>query len=161
MVKLKELQECSLLKSFTNDELKELADYFDLTTFAKGELLFDEYDKPECFYLIKEGKVGLFRNDNFGRWTKVAVVYPGTPLGECAFFLGSPHSLRAVAESPVKAFKIDRASFDELREKRPELLVKFMEVVLSILAERLKTEDRKFSELCGFFSVPGGGRWRR
>ena len=161
MVELEEFRECTLLKGFSDNELKELAGYFDLVTFGKGELLFDEYDRPECFYLIKEGKVGLYRSDNFGRWTKVAVVYGGTPLGECAFFLNSPHSLRAVAESPVKAFRIGRAAFDELKEKRPELLVKFMEIVLSVLAERLKTEDRKFSELCGFFSVPGGSGWRR
>lgn len=161
MVKLEELRGCSLLKGFSDEEVNELANYFTLVVFGKGELLFDEYDRPDCFYLVKDGKVGLYRSDNFGRWTKVAVVYGGTPLGECAFFLDSPHSLRAVAESPVKAFKIDRASFNELKEKRPELLVKFMEVVLSVLAERLKAEDRKFSELCGFFSVPGGSRWRK
>ena len=161
MVKLEELRECALLAGFSDSEIKELTVYFTLTAFNRGQLLFDEYDRPECFYLIKEGRVGLYRSDNFGRWTKVAVVYGGTPLGECAFFLNSPHSLRAVAESSVKAFRIDRASFDELKKKRPELLVKFMEIVLSVLAERLKTEDRKFSELCGFFSVPGGSRWKR
>ena len=161
MVKVEELRECVLLAGFSDSEIKELTVYFTLTAFNRGQLLFDEYDRPECFYLIKEGRVGLYRSDNFGRWTKVAVVYGGTPLGECAFFLNSPHSLRAVAESPVKAFRIGRAAFDELKEKRPELLVKFMEIVLSVLAERLKTEDRKFSELCGFFSVPGGSGWKR
>ena len=161
MVDLKELRSCLLLKGFSEDELKVLSDYFELVSFKKGDLLFDEFDAPDCFYLIKEGRVGLYRSDNFGRWTKVAAVYGGTPLGECAFFLNSPHSLRAVAESPVKAFRIDKPSVEELKEKRPELLVKFMEVILSVLSERLKAEDRKFSELCGFFSVPGGGRWRR
>ncbi len=161
MVKLEELKGCTLLKGFTEEELRLLADHFDFVKFEKGELLFDEFDPPNCFYLVKEGRVGLFRSDNFGRWTKVAAVYGGAPLGECAFFLNSPHSLRAVAETPVKAFRIDRSSFEALKEENPSLLIKFLEAVLSVLSERLKSEDRKFSELCGFFSVPGGGRWKK
>ena len=161
MVKIQELRTCSLLKDFSEEELKQFSEYVELVAFTPDEVIFDEFEPSECFYLLKEGKVGIYRSDAFGRWVKIAAVYSGTPLGECAFFLRSSHSLRAVAETPVKAFEISRKSIEQIRDKNPKLLIKFMEIILSILSDRLKTEDRRFSNLCGFFSVPGGGRWKR
>jgi len=157
----REIEECRLLEGLSDEEKEILSCYLERVSFEEGEILFDEFSPADAFYLLKEGKVGLYRSDNFGRWTKIAVVYGGTPLGECAFLLGKPHSLRAVAESKVKAFRIDRKSFSCLKEEAPSVLLKLLELIVKILSERLKSEDMKFSQVCGFFSVPGGLQWRR
>ena len=161
MVPLEALKSCKLLELFSPEELEVLARHFTFVQFKPGELLFDEFEPPKGFYLIMDGRVGLFRSDNFGRWTKIAAVYGGSPLGECALFLNSPHSLRAVAETELKALFLSKEEYEKLKEESPLLLMKLLEVVLKELSNRLKEEDRKYAQVCGFFSVGGGSQWRR
>jgi CRP-like cAMP-binding protein len=155
------VEECRLFDGFSPEEKELLKGLLEVVEFKEGELLFDEFQEADSFYLILEGVVALYRSDNFGKWTKVAAVYGGVPLGECAFFLGKPHSLRAVAEKRVRALKVKRSAVEKLKISSPKLYVKLLERVLEVMAERLKSEDAKFSKICGFFSVPGGSRWRR
>ncbi|WP_456419103.1 hypothetical protein, partial [Thermovibrio sp.] len=75
--------------------------------------------------------------------------------------LRKPHSLRAVAEKPVKALKLTREGAEKLKREAPGVYAKLVEKLVAVMAERLKSEDAKFSQICGFFSVPGGNRWRR
>ncbi|WP_456436482.1 Crp/Fnr family transcriptional regulator [Thermovibrio ammonificans] len=161
MVSTELVEKCRLFREFSEEEKELLARHFREVRFKKGELLFDEFEPAKGFFLISKGKVALLRSDNFGRWTKVAAVYGGVPLGECAFFLGTPHSLRAVAEEEVEALYLSREDYEALKAENPKLAVKLLEVVLNFLADRLKSEDRKFAQVCGFFSVSGGNRWRR
>ncbi|RKQ63563.1 hypothetical protein C7457_0437 [Thermovibrio guaymasensis] len=155
------VERCRLFSDFSPIEKGTLSGVLIPVSFSKGEILFDEFQEADSVYFIMEGSVGLYRSDNFGRWTKVALIYKGTPLGECAFFLNAPHSLRAVAESPVKALKITKEGAESLKREAPKVYAKLVEKLVSVMAERLKSSDFKFSQICGFFSVPGGGRWKR
>jgi len=101
MVESSLLKECKLFSSFLPEEREILSHFLKAVSFDRGSLLFDEGDPADSFYFLRDGVVALFRSDNFGRWNKVAVVYGGTPLGECAFLLGCTHSLRAIAEREV------------------------------------------------------------
>jgi len=155
------VEECRLFSDFSPIEKGILSAVLTPVSFGEGELLFDEFQEADSIYFIMEGVIGLYRSDNFGRWTRVAAVYGGAPLGECAFFLRKPHSLRAVAEKPVKALKLTREGAERLKREAPGVYAKLVEKLVAVMAERLKSEDAKFSQICGFFSVPGGNRWRR
>ncbi|TCK06514.1 cyclic nucleotide-binding domain-containing protein [Phorcysia thermohydrogeniphila] len=161
MVKSSLVEECKLFSSFSPEEKEVLSQVLEDVSFEKGCLLFDEGDPADFFYFLREGRVALFRSDNFGRWNKIAVVYGGTPLGECAFLLGCTHSLKAVAERDVRALKIDRESFLRLKSEEPALAVKLLEAVVAVLSTRLKEEDRRYAEICGFFNTTGGRQWSR
>ncbi|WP_456455074.1 Crp/Fnr family transcriptional regulator [Thermovibrio sp.] len=155
-----EIKECKLFDNFDEEELEILKEVLEKVNFKQGELIFDEFQPANEIFFITDGRIGLYRSDNFSRWMKVAHVYPGTPLGECAFFLNSSHSLRAIAEEPVKAFMIRKEGWEKLKERAPKAFLKLMENILSIIAQRLKSEDFKYSQICGFFSLSGGGKWR-
>ncbi len=155
------VEECKLFEDFSPKEKEVLSSVLVPVSFKEGEFLFDEFSEADSIYFILEGTVGLYRSDNFGRWTKVAAVYGGAPLGECAFFLEKPHSLRAVAEKPVKALKLTKEGIYRLKGNHPSIYAKLVEKLVGIMAERLKSEDAKFSQICGFFTVSGGDRWRR
>jgi CRP-like cAMP-binding protein len=161
MVKSSLVEECRLFDSFLPEEKELLSEFLEEVDFDSGCQLFDEGDSADYLYFIREGRVALLRNDNFGRWNKVAVVYAGTPLGECAFILGCSHFLRAVAERDIRALRIDREGFLRLKEEYPALAIKLLEVITAVLSERLKEEDRRYAEICGFFNTTGGRQWSR
>jgi len=161
VVKSSLVKECKLFSSFLPEEREILSQVLEDVSFDRDYLLFDEGDPADSFYFLREGRVALFRSDNFGRWNKIAVVYGGTPLGECAFLLECTHSLRAIAEEKVRALKIDRESFSKLKSEHPVLAVKLLEAVVAVLSARLKEEDRRYAEICGFFNTTGGRQWSR
>ncbi|WP_457678926.1 Crp/Fnr family transcriptional regulator [Thermovibrio sp.] len=154
------VEKCTLFSQLSEKEKEVLKEFLEPVFFKEGEIIFDEFQRADSIFFIYEGVIGLYRSDNFGRWTKVAIVYKGAPLGECAFFLQKPHSLRAVAERPLKALKLTREKAEVLKEKFPSLYLKLLEKILAVMSQRLKSEDAKYSQICGFFSVPGGQKWR-
>ena len=160
MVKTSQVSECKLFSVFKQEEKEVLSSLLREVSFKEGELLFEEGTVADEVFFIREGKVGLYRRDNFGNLTKVAEVHGGTPLGECAFFLRAPHSLRALAERNVQAFSLSREGYEVIKEEHPEIAIKLLEVINGVMSQRLKEEDKKFADIFCFFRV-GGGSWIR
>jgi len=160
MVRTSQVSECRLFSVFDQEEKEVLSSLLREVSFKEGELLFEEGTVADEVFFIREGKVGLYRRDNFGNLTKVAEVHGGTPLGECAFFLRAPHSLRALAERSVQAFSLSREGYEVIKEEHPEIAIKLLEVINGVMSQRLKEEDKKFADIFCFFRV-GGGSWIR
>ncbi|RUM91267.1 MAG: hypothetical protein DSZ26_01130 [Thermovibrio sp.] len=160
MVKTSLVNECKLFSTFNEKEKEVLSEFLNEVSFKKGKALFEEGSGADEFFFIRKGKIGLYRNDNFGNLTKVAEVHGGVPLGECAFFLGTPHSLRAIAEDDVRALSLSREKYELLKSNYPQLAIELIEIINGIVSERLKEEDKKFADIFCFFRV-GGREWRK
>ncbi|GAB6077073.1 Crp/Fnr family transcriptional regulator [Desulfurobacterium crinifex] len=161
MVKSYLVETCRLFDEFNEKEKELLSEIFNEIEFQKGDVIFDQGDKAEEVLFVREGRIGLYRSDNFGNWTKVALVNGGTPLGECAFFLETFHSLRAVAETDVKTLSLSKESYSYLKEEYIQIAIKLLEVVTNVISVRLKEEDKKFADIFCFFRTVGGEKWRK
>ena len=102
-----------------------------------GEVLFDEGDKGEVMYLIREGKIKITKSK--GEDEKVlAVLKDGDFFGEMAIIDGSPRSAGASAASPVSLLVIDKETFKSKVRENP-----LIEYVLETLSRRLRTTDEQ------------------
>lgn len=102
-----------------------------------GEVLFDEGDKGEVMYLIREGKIKITKGS--GSDEKVlAVLKEGDFFGEMAIIDGSPRSAGASAASPVSLLVIDKETFKSKIKENP-----LIEYVLETLSRRLRTTDEQ------------------
>ena len=158
MVKSCLVETCKLFDEFDEKEKELLSEILNEIEFQEKDVIFDQGDKAEEVLFVREGRIGLYRSDNFGNWTKVALVNGGTPLGECSFFLETSHSLRAVAETDVKALSLSKEGYSYLKEEYPQIAIKLLEVVATIISIRLKEEDKKFADIFCFFRTPGHRR---
>ena len=103
----------------------------------QGEVLFDEGDKGEVMYLIREGKIKITKGS--GSDEKVlAVLKEGDFFGEMAIIDGSPRSAGAVAASPASLLVIDKDTFKSKIKENP-----LIEYVLETLSRRLRTTDEQ------------------
>lgn len=103
----------------------------------QGEVLFDEGDKGEVMYLIREGKIKITKGS--GSDEKVlAVLKEGDFFGEMAIIDGSPRSAGAVAASPASLLVIDKDTFRSKIKENP-----LIEYVLETLSRRLRTTDEQ------------------
>jgi len=102
-----------------------------------GEVLFNEGDRGEIMYLIREGKIKITKGKGDEEKT-LAVLKEGDFFGEMAIIDGSPRSAGAVAVTPVSLLVIDKESFKEKLRANP-----LIEYVLETLTRRLRTADEQ------------------
>lgn len=103
----------------------------------QGEVLFDEGDKGEVMYLIREGKIKITKG-SAGDEKVLAVLKEGDFFGEMAIIDGSPRSAGAVAASPASLLVIDKETFKSKIKENP-----LIEYVLETLSRRLRTTDEQ------------------
>jgi CRP-like cAMP-binding protein len=102
-----------------------------------GELLFNEGDKGDAMYLIREGKIKITKGR--GSDEKVlAVLKEGDFFGEMAIIDGSPRSATATAVADTSLLVIDKETFRNKIKENP-----LIEYVLETLARRLRSTDEQ------------------
>ncbi len=103
----------------------------------QGEVLFDEGEKGDVMYLIREGKIKITKGK--GEDEKVlAILKEGDFFGEMAIIDGSPRSAGAIAASTVSLLVIDKETFKSKIKENP-----LIEYVLETLSRRLRTTDEQ------------------
>ncbi|MDH4211596.1 MAG: Crp/Fnr family transcriptional regulator [candidate division WOR-3 bacterium] len=102
-----------------------------------GDILFNEGDRGEIMYLIREGKIKITKGKGDEEKT-LAVLKEGDFFGEMAIIDGSPRSAGAVAVTPVSLLVIDKESFKEKLRENP-----LIEYMLETLTRRLRTADEQ------------------
>jgi CRP/FNR family cyclic AMP-dependent transcriptional regulator len=107
------------------------------TRLEPGEILFNEGDRGEIMYLIREGKIKITKGRGDEEKT-LAVLKEGDFFGEMAIIDGSPRSAGAVAVTPVSLLVIDKESFKAKLRENP-----LIEYVLETLTRRLRTADEQ------------------
>jgi CRP-like cAMP-binding protein len=106
-----------------------------------GEVLFDEGDRGEVMYLIREGKIKITKGK--GEDEKVlAVLKDGDFFGEMAIIDGSPRSASAIAITPTSLLVIDKETFKSKLKENP-----LIEYTLETLTRRLRTTDEQIKLL--------------
>lgn len=107
-----------------------------------GDILFNQGDAAEAFYVVLSGTMGIFvhpRQDEKRRL--VALVKKGESLGELSILDGDKRSADVVALRDSELLKIERDEFLKLIDKYPKISI----VMSRILAERLRYTTAAYS----------------
>lgn len=102
------------------------------TIFRTDEVLFDQGSDSEGVYIILDGRVDLWRNDE-GKTKKIATIYSGDLLGEVSAIEDTHHSVSAIAAKPTSALFVSKDTF---KSSFSSPLVRF---VVHTLATRLRS----------------------
>lgn len=111
-------------------------DNFQIVNFDTGELVFSHDDTGQHAYLIKSGKVTLYK-DLDGTKQVIAEMNPGQILGEMALFTGNPRSATAEALEPTELLVIDRETFECLLQKSTP----FVKGLINQLIHRIQSTE--------------------
>ena len=110
------------------------ASWFALTG---GETLFAENDPADTLYLLRAGRLGVFRreaNDQPPQF--VGVIRPGEPAGEMAMLAGSPHTADVVALRDSEILALPRDAFFEAARTEPDLMVELSRLMIQRARDR-------------------------
>lgn len=111
-----------------------------LKTYPDGTVLFDAGDRADCMYIIRSGKVRIYR-DKDGRETTLDILKPGDFFGEMSLFDKRP---RSAAAQVVGDAELRVMTKEDLESQITDPVVWNMMVKL---AERIRTLDNAFERL--------------
>jgi small-conductance mechanosensitive channel/CRP-like cAMP-binding protein len=109
---------------------QSLASQFEEVRLEAGEALFHEGDTPKYIFLVASGVVEITKSGITGTHV-VHRMSPGESLGAIGLITGTPYAATAKALTPVKLFRMDKASVAAAIAAAPHL-----EAGLAALAEQ-------------------------
>lgn len=130
------LNQISLFKGMTHDDLHAIADAVEVSSLAKGEVLFHEGDEGMRAFFIKEGELEVFKESS-GREILLAVRGPGSMIGEMALLQSLPRSATVRARTDTVLYAIGKDDLDQLLLSSPSAMQSLFQTML----DRLKSDQ--------------------
>ena len=126
-------RQSSCFANLTKDKLKEIAGLSTSCDFKRGELIFNQEEIPLFFYIIKEGRVKLFRQSAVGKNLTVGVQGRGETVHSAVLFDGTPRWASAQAMDAVTVLGISREEFLLFVARNPIVAMNF----ICVMAEQV------------------------
>src|SRR5262245_42795420 len=115
--------------------LREIEASVEWRTVARGATLFEQGDRGEYAYLVVSGRLQASVRDAAGGTKIVGEVGRGEVVGEMAILTGEPRSARVRALRDSELVFLDRAAFERLITRHPELLLSLTRLVIQRLRD--------------------------
>ena len=124
--------EAALARVFEG-RMVDRASWFALTG---GETLFHAGDPADTLYLVRSGRLGVFRHEPGQPSQFVGVVRAGEPVGEMAMLADVPHTASVVALRDSEILAMPRDAFFEAARTEPDLMVELSRLMIQRARDR-------------------------
>ncbi|MBC6981992.1 patatin-like phospholipase family protein [Caulobacter sp. 17J80-11] len=95
-----------------------------------GERLFSAGEAADAVYLLRVGRLGVFRREEGQDPHLLGVVKPGEPVGEMALIAGTPHTSTVVALRDSELIALPRDAFFAAARQMPELMTELARLMI-------------------------------
>ncbi|WP_415842115.1 Crp/Fnr family transcriptional regulator [Paracidovorax anthurii] len=134
--------EDGLTNPFTAEQWDLLAGYLLPMSVDAGHTLFTQGVKDRTLYFIESGSISVHYEDDKGR-LRLAIVGPGSIVGEGAFFSHRPRSATVQTGAPSKLWSLTALRFTELSNRQPAVALGLAMAAGSVLSRRLGNRRRR------------------
>ncbi|HSN33186.1 MAG TPA: cyclic nucleotide-binding domain-containing protein [Ideonella sp.] len=117
------------------EQWRVLSQYLTPHELRGGESLVRQGDADRTVYLVARGTLQMYST---GPARRVAVLRPGSIVGEAMLFLDSPHAMSVEAMTPTVVWALRMPRFEELAQRVPALAIELLRAAGATLARRLQ-----------------------
>jgi small-conductance mechanosensitive channel/CRP-like cAMP-binding protein len=121
-----------LFHDLRSDERQRVAERLIPAPFARGDIMTRQGAEAHWLYLLIDGHADVIIEDSHGHSRKVGTLGPGDVFGEMGMMTGEPRRATILARTDVECFRLDKRSFQDIIQSRPELA----ESISQLLAQR-------------------------
>jgi CRP/FNR family cyclic AMP-dependent transcriptional regulator len=143
------LQMVDIFQDLTEVEMEEIDRATTITTSRRGKILYMPEDTSEVLFLLKEGRVQLYRISPDGKKLVIATAGPGTIFGEMALIGQGMHNTFAEAIEDCVLWVMSREDVERMLVTKPKVALRIFEN----LGSRLKEAEARFEEIA-FKGIP-------
>lgn len=132
----------SMINPLTNTQWDLLAPYLTPTVLAATQVLFQQGSQERTLFFVESGSLSVHFEDESQR-IRLAIVGPGSIVGEGAFFSHRPRSATVQAVAECRLWSLASIRFTELSNRQPAVAVALAMAAGSVLAKRLGSRKRR------------------
>lgn len=132
----------ALFRGLTGNNLEKLKPNLEVLHFNANEMVFNEGDPGDGYYVIVGGRARAFIKAGKEGTREVARLGKNEAFGETALLTGAPRSASIQAISELTVIRLSKYQFDEISRKNQFLAVHFA----GLLAKRLASTKHEIYE---------------
>ena len=118
---LENLKNISPYDALTDVEIDSLLSHATVRKYKKNTLIIHQGDETNSLYIVREGQMKVYVEDDQGREHTVRILDEGDSFGELALVGDFPRSANVVTLTDASAFVISKASFMECLRNNPDI----------------------------------------
>lgn len=134
----------SLGVKLTSAQWETLASYMQPFALPQSQVLIEQGVRERTLYLLESGQLSVHYEDEKGR-VRLAIVTPGSAVGEGAFFTHAERNATVQAVSPCKVWCLAPVRFTELANRHPGVALELAMSLGSLLGRRLVNKPKRIA----------------
>ncbi len=119
-----------------------LASYLQPFALTQGQVLIEQGGLDRTLYLLESGQLTVHYEDDKGR-VRLALVGPGSAVGEGAFFTRQPRTATVQAAAPCKIWSLTPIRFTELANRQPSVALEIAMALGALVSRRLVNKPKR------------------
>ena len=147
--KLDYLSAIEVFQDLSRKEMQEMDRAITMNTCRQGKLFYIPGDTGEVLFLLKQGRVQLYRISPEGKKLVVATLGPGAIFGEMSLVGQGMHNAFAEATEDCLLCVMSRTDVENLILSKPKVAFRFIEAI----GKRLTEAETRLEETA-FKSIP-------
>lgn len=147
--KMRHLSTMDLFQDLSEKEKEELDRMTTMSTVRRGKVFYRPEELGEVLFILKQGKVQLYRISSEGKKLVITVLEKGALFGEMALLGERMHNTFAEALTDCTICVMSRADLERLIMNRPKIALR----ILEITSQRLRDAEIRLEDLA-FKGIP-------
>ncbi len=128
--------------AFTPAQWDVLASYMQPFALMASQVLIQQGSLDRTLYLVESGSLSVHYEDDKGR-VRLAIVGPGSAVGEGAFFTRMPRNATVQAAGPSKIWSLTPIRYAELANRHPAVALELSMALGALVSRRLMNKPRR------------------
>jgi CRP-like cAMP-binding protein len=147
--KLRYLSELTVFQDLTPREMQELNRIITISTVPRGRVFYRPEEPGEVLFILKEGRVQLYRISPEGKKLVITTLGPHTLFGEMALLGTKMHNTFAEAIDDCLICVMSRTDLERLILNKPQVALRILEVT----GKRLREAEERLENMA-FKGIP-------
>jgi CRP-like cAMP-binding protein len=147
--KLRYLSELTVFQDLSPREMEELDRVTTMSKMPKGRVFYRPEEPGEVLFILKEGRVQLYRISPEGKKLVISTLGPHTLFGEMALLGAKMHNTFAEALEDCLICVMSRTDLERLIINKPQVAVRILEVT----GKRLREAEERLENMA-FKGIP-------
>lgn len=132
-----------LFEGLEPEEVREIVRASTKVQFESGDVLFEQGVQAQALYILQNGELQVRAIGDQGEDIVLAMLGPGTVVGELGLIDGGPRSATVEAISSSVVYRLDRKDFESLKaQMRPAAFKVIMNLAKTVDSRRRQAERR-------------------
>ena len=132
----------AFVPAFNAQQWETFGSYLQPFDLAAGQVLIDQGAHDRTLFFIERGALSVHMLGSQGQM-RLAILNPGSVVGEGAFFSRLPRSANVVATLAARVWRLTAIRFAEMSNRQPALALELAMALGAVIAKRMVNKPKR------------------